>query len=301
MTGRYTPLHSSIWSDPDFIALTGNAQRVYMLAISQPNISYAGVVPFTEKRWAGMAADTTRGDICAAVNELEDANFVLLDEHTEELMARTFVEHNRIFKQPQLRKTLVRAFDAVLSPVLQAAFLAEQATEVVDYLVAHSPVAKSLVGRLVEACPKPATRLVEATPSGSGLQDLDLDLHQHTDPTPSPSPVDDGGLIEQACLALAEEQAERYGDIVDRHGWVKKRAQTISNERWHDALALIELEPDTTLSTLVAFLAGRRRPVARRSFSCARCEDKRWVENDDLDGDVTVACPDCAGMERNAS
>ena len=182
MTGRYTPLRSSIWADPDFVALTANAQRVYLLAISQPNISYAGVVPFTEKRWAGMASDTTRGSICDGVNELEDARFVLLDDETEELMVRSFVKHNKIFEQKQLHNALARAFDGVLSPGLQAAFLAEQPPEVVDYLASRSAAAKALVGSLGAGSPSPCQ---PPSPAGTGLgQGLDLD------PQPEPEEGD---------------------------------------------------------------------------------------------------------------
>lgn len=124
MARAYAPLKSSIWTNRDFCALSSSAQRVYLLAMSQPNISWAGVVPFTEKRWASFAPDTTRGAIAEAVNELVDRGFVMLDDDTEELWIRSFVKHNRILEQPQLRKKAVgEAVTAVVSHRLRAAVL----------------------------------------------------------------------------------------------------------------------------------------------------------------------------------
>lgn len=163
MAGRFTPLHSSIWSDPDFVALSGNAQRVYLLAMSQPNVSFAGVVPYTEKRWAGMAKDTTRGAIAEGICELENARFVLVDPDTEELLIRSFVKHGRIYEQKQLRKALVRAYEGILSTALQVAFYAEQSDDV-----------KALLGSLPEAFTEIGDSLPEGCPGASVVRDLDL-------------------------------------------------------------------------------------------------------------------------------
>ena len=161
MAGRFTPLHSSIWSDPDFVALSSNAQRVYLLAISQHDVSFAGVVPYTEKRWARMSNDATPGAIADGINELEDARFVLLDPDTEELMIRSYVKHGRIYEQKQLRKALVRGYESILSTRLRLRWYDEQVDEV-----------KDLVGRLNENPEQAADESEEASVVGQGL-DLD--------------------------------------------------------------------------------------------------------------------------------
>lgn len=174
--GRFAPLRSTIWTDPEFIALSANAQRVYLLALSQPNVSFAGALAYTEKRWAGMASDTTRGSVADGINELEDARFVFYDDETEELIIRSFVRHNRIFEQRQLHNALKKAAHSILSPALCALWWAEQTDEV-----------KALVGRL-NGISEEAGREPLVT------KDLDLDL----DLEPQPEPVEGNAASDEA-------------------------------------------------------------------------------------------------------
>ena len=97
-----------IWSDPEWIQLTEAAQRAYILALSQPDLSYAGVLATRYKRWSGFAANSSVTKIRRAVRELEDAGFVMVDDDTEEMWIRTFVKHDGILILDQ------RNYDAIL-------------------------------------------------------------------------------------------------------------------------------------------------------------------------------------------
>lgn len=125
MARSYAPLMTSIWANADFVALSPEAQRVYLLAMSQPNVTYCGVVAFTARRWARMSSDTNADQIEDAIAELSAAGFVILDEETEELWVRSFVRHNGVLTQPQLAKAMDRSFGEILSDEIRAAFLAE--------------------------------------------------------------------------------------------------------------------------------------------------------------------------------
>jgi hypothetical protein len=92
MTRKYAPIVTAIWRDEHFRALTAGAQRTYLLLVSQPDISAAGTLALTLRRWAAMAADTTSETFRADLTELERARFVVIDEHTEELLVRSFVK-----------------------------------------------------------------------------------------------------------------------------------------------------------------------------------------------------------------
>lgn len=121
----YAPLLTSIWSDPDFTTLSSAAQRVYMLAISQPTISYCGVVTFTARRWARLASDSSPADITAAIGELADARFVVVDEDAEELWVRSFVRHNGVLKSPNIAKRMDLDFVGIFSARIRELFLGE--------------------------------------------------------------------------------------------------------------------------------------------------------------------------------
>lgn len=114
-----------IWSDPDFLALRESEQRLFMLALSQSGLSYSGVVPFTLRRWRGLASDSTIPKLRKAVAALESARFVVLDEDSEELLIRSFVRHDGILDSPNICRAMVRDADAVCSPLLRAVFLCE--------------------------------------------------------------------------------------------------------------------------------------------------------------------------------
>ena len=56
-------IFTSIWGDPDFLALPGSAQRLYMFLLSQRDLTYCGVMPFRPSRWAGKAAGLTEREL----------------------------------------------------------------------------------------------------------------------------------------------------------------------------------------------------------------------------------------------
>lgn len=119
LMARYARVFSTIWSDDDFKAIDGAAQRLYLLLISQPDISHAGVVPLTERRWARLAADTTPVDISAALARLAEHRFVVIDDATEELWVRSYIRHDRQYVSPNGRTAVHRACSEVLSPELR--------------------------------------------------------------------------------------------------------------------------------------------------------------------------------------
>lgn len=114
---------TSIWGDDDFKALSPDAQRVYMLILSQPKLSYCGVLPYTPRRWATLAAGDTLKAILRAVKELVAARFVVVDEDAEELWVRSFVKHDGLLKSPNLVKAMWKDFAEVQSQAIRKAFL----------------------------------------------------------------------------------------------------------------------------------------------------------------------------------
>lgn len=125
MARDHARLRHSIWADAEFLALTEAAQRVYMLALSQPGLNYCGVVPFTLRRWAKLASDSTTRRLRTAVTALETARFVVVDEDSEELLIRSFIRNDGIIESPNICLAAVKAFPGVLSPLLKGVFVAE--------------------------------------------------------------------------------------------------------------------------------------------------------------------------------
>lgn len=115
----------SIWGDDDWRDLPAASQRVYLLALSQPGLSYAGVVPYLPGRWSKLASDTSPGHIRKALGILEERRYVVLDADTEELLIRTFVRNDNVLRFPNVAVSMARAYRQIASHSIRAAFLAE--------------------------------------------------------------------------------------------------------------------------------------------------------------------------------
>jgi len=122
MARDHARIKCAIWADPDFTGLPASAQRTYFLALSQPGLNYAGVVPYTPGRWSRLAAGTTPAAIRRDIRTLEDAGYVVVDDGTEELLIRTFVKHDGIMRLPNVAKAMVKAARGIVSPVVREAF-----------------------------------------------------------------------------------------------------------------------------------------------------------------------------------
>jgi hypothetical protein len=96
MARQHAKLLAAIWSDPEFVAMPVDAQRLYMLLLSQPKLSIVGCIDFMPARWARLAPDTTAVDIERSAWVLHEHHFVVIDPVTEELVIRTLVKHDGV-------------------------------------------------------------------------------------------------------------------------------------------------------------------------------------------------------------
>lgn len=115
-------LHCRAWCDPDFLGLSAQAQRCYMLLLSQSDLTLAGVIAYRPSRWARFAPNTTAESIEKAVAELASARFVVVDEDAGELFVRTFVKNDRAYRSPKLAKAMWQAADMIVSETIREAF-----------------------------------------------------------------------------------------------------------------------------------------------------------------------------------
>jgi hypothetical protein len=130
MARTYAQVTVDIWEDPDWLALSQGAQRLYLLLLCQKKLSLIGLLPYTPARWARFAPDTDVADVEAAVAELEAGRFVVIDRETEELLIRTFVRHDitKVSKgatNSKLLKGMWSAWGAIESAELKRVVLRE--------------------------------------------------------------------------------------------------------------------------------------------------------------------------------
>jgi hypothetical protein len=125
MARAYAQIHQRIWADPEWRALDGDAQLLYLLLMSQPSLDLAGVLPLQTRRWASCVADWTAPAIDMALTRLADARFVVVDQDTEEVLIRSFIRNDGGYKTPGVLKSALKSAEAVQSPAIRSALFIE--------------------------------------------------------------------------------------------------------------------------------------------------------------------------------
>lgn len=118
---------TSIWDDADFLAMDEREQRLYLFLISQPNLNHAGLLDLTLRRWSRKARGLTSAELEKLLQALEAARFIVMDDETEELLIRSFVRNDGVWKQPKVMGAMVSGALEISSWRLRSALLAEVA------------------------------------------------------------------------------------------------------------------------------------------------------------------------------
>ncbi|MFF1684641.1 hypothetical protein [Streptomyces sp. NPDC058254] len=116
---------TSIWEDSDFLKLDEREQRFYLFLISQPNLNHAGLLPLTLRRWSRKAHGLTFAEVEKRLQSLDGAQFIVMDDDTEELLIRSFVRNDGVWRMPKVMGAMVSGALEISSRRLQAALLAE--------------------------------------------------------------------------------------------------------------------------------------------------------------------------------
>ena len=164
-----------IWDDEDFLVLSPAAQRMFLFLISQRDLEHTGVIALRERRWAKGAAGLTAGDVVAALGELEHARFVVLDEDAEELLIRSFIRRDKVFRQPNVMRSATDRLDEIKSLPIRRELLVELHRIVETESMSDSAleIVEEMREALAKACGNPsrnpsAEGSGDATDVGSG-------------------------------------------------------------------------------------------------------------------------------------
>ena len=211
MARNHARIYATIWSDPDFLAVSSDAQRLYLLLLSQPNLSHCGLLALTVKRWASKALDTTPARIEAALQELADARFVVVDHGTEELLIRSFIRGDEVYKQPNVLAAAGKDAEGIVSPLLRSELLVEiERISHLEGLTARvTQILTTLAGTLRGTLPDtPSEALARGNPRATGMGSVTEVSTDSPSPSPSPSPVP---------ALRAEPQDDPTSDLLIEH------------------------------------------------------------------------------------
>lgn len=127
MPRDHARIQTAIWRNKEFRGLTMGAQHTYFALVSQPTLSYCGVIDWWPNRIASLCADGDEETVYACVKELIDDDFLYLDPTTHELLVRTYVRHDGVLIRKNMGKAMGRALEKVVSLELREIVLTELA------------------------------------------------------------------------------------------------------------------------------------------------------------------------------
>ncbi len=141
MAHSYGKLYCEIWKPGSgFRRLSMDAQRLYMLLVSQDDLSACGVLPLTIGRWSQMACDATIEATWQAASELASALFIVIDKRTEELLIRKFIKWDEGYKNRFRLIALQKSVRSVASPELLQVIASELAFLGVEHEIEQAPL-----------------------------------------------------------------------------------------------------------------------------------------------------------------
>jgi hypothetical protein len=146
-----------IWNDTDFTALDWGSQWGYWFITSQPDLDYTGVISLRTRRWAKKADGLTVAKVEGFVSRLAAARFVVVDEDHEELLVRSFMRRDKIYRQPNILRAALKQLSSVSSPILRSALAVEveRIGALDDIPDGSEPVLKALREALAKDYPEP--------------------------------------------------------------------------------------------------------------------------------------------------
>lgn len=121
MARSFAQLQLRIWVDDEWTALTIEAQHLYKLLLSQEDCGPSGLIPLRPRRWSKLSANGSVEKAMAALDELDDAGFIVMDQETAEVLVRTFVRNGENYKHVRLLRTALNQAERVESPRIRSA------------------------------------------------------------------------------------------------------------------------------------------------------------------------------------
>lgn len=281
MARSHAKILATVWTEPDWLALSQGGQRLYMLLLSQPKLTLIGLLDYLPSRWARLAADTSLATVEAHIDELEASRYVVVDRDTDELLVRTLVKNDvansRLLDNTNLLRGMWNAWNTIQSPHLRAVAVDNIPASVWDSPKARPPAQALDLRRRLAENPRsqqlerhvptthpddPSQRDVPTSllPSPFSLPGSESSLAAEAllttpDPGPAAAVDDSDSVIDQAIdLLVAHELARnptRNGNPA-RHAQAVRRGKT--RELGTAARQHVLADPALTASQLAALL-----------------------------------------------
>lgn len=291
------------WRDPDWLALSIDAQWLFVAILSQPKMTLVGSIDINPLRWAGLSPQASVDSVNAALDELEAGRFVVTDLTTGELLVRSFTKNDLAPSRlsPQIAKGFWSAWKGLSSPVLRQAVLENCPVDIWEKLERHAPddalhnrrsapIDSEVDSQSIAPIDNPTTgSLLPEASSQQPSDDAAAALKRRTD------------LFHAAIDVLVERSIARHPATTNPHGYEHALRKGKRSDHYDRAMEFIDAWGDDDDPEFVAqFLEPHLFPTMPASpplrLACGTCSSSGWVDGEpDASGRLSAArpCPEC--------
>lgn len=124
MARNHGRIFASLWDDEDFIATSIEAKAVFSFLVSQPDLAHSGVIGIRIPPWA-RRLNTTHARLDTLLDELHAAGFIVVDRDEMQLLVRSLVRRDGVYKQPNVFKSAAENIYMVASKPIRRTLLSE--------------------------------------------------------------------------------------------------------------------------------------------------------------------------------
>lgn len=265
MARNYAQIKVSIWSDDDFRAMSPQAQHLYFVILTSATTNVAGVADWRPKRIASLAGGWTEREVRKAAQELADANYIVIDDDTEEVAVRTFIRHDGVLRSFKSAKGMATCWARVYSTRIKAS-IAHECRRVVDeddISVAVTETVAALLDYPSDApCDAPSDAVLIPL---ADSQQPPSDYPSHSPTTYNPSPR----AVEAAFDTFWELYPRKVGKQAAKATFTKL-SRTVDPEIIVDGAARLANDPNLPEKKLI--------PHAKTWLNEGRWEDEPYPE-----------------------
>lgn len=153
----------SMWTDEHFCTGRLFDKLFYQVLFGDRATNAAGIVPINFRKWRKALRDgermPTERDLKASLVRLERRRYVFTDEDTGEVLIRSLIRRDEVWKQPNVMLSALRHAQVVDSGKFAAVLLSELDRIVLPEIKGDSPTANKLRDNLKRASAATRTRL----------------------------------------------------------------------------------------------------------------------------------------------
>ena len=167
MARSYGRIFTSLWNDGDFRPLSVSAKLMYGFLISQDDLEHSGIIPLRPRRWA-RDINMPLEDVLASVKELDETRFTVTDEEAGELLVRSLIRRDDIWKQPNVFKSAANSARASKSAAIKGTLYGEVRRLDLSKVGRETNAIRDELLTLLEPFANPSPNPPEGFPKGSG-------------------------------------------------------------------------------------------------------------------------------------